>query len=90
MVNHHDQTRNREEAPVLEVPKSVAYSKTDPQLLTITLDQPGKGFLASVLKTVCTDLEMTNRVGPTDDSLDLNRCFRNHPLRNAYVSVDPG
>ena len=33
MVNHHAQTRNREEAPVLEVPKSVAYSKTDPQLL---------------------------------------------------------
>ena len=36
MVNHHDHPRNREDAPVLEVPKSVAYSKTDPQLLTIT------------------------------------------------------
>ena len=44
MVNHHDQTRNREEAPVLEVPKSVAYSKTDPQLLTISPQNSKVGF----------------------------------------------
>ncbi len=31
-----DRHGNREEAPVLEVPKSVAYKKTDPQLLTIS------------------------------------------------------
>jgi len=37
MVNHHDQTRNREEAPVLEVPKASPSQETDPQLLTITL-----------------------------------------------------
>jgi len=27
MVNHPDQPRNRDEAPVLEVPKRVAYSR---------------------------------------------------------------
>ncbi len=36
MVNHQTDTET-EKAPVLEVPKNVAYKKTHPQLLTITL-----------------------------------------------------
>jgi len=47
LVNHPDQPRNREEAPVLEVPKRIAYQKkSDPQLLTVSHDWPDRAVFA--------------------------------------------